>query len=499
VFDVGVDRVRAAHVQDSANAARRYASAQKGQTRTVSRHDLPEAAAVAAGIIAVVSVAAFALHWAPHWTDTSLRASIETIIALAILLAASVAIVEFRRRAEIEPLVLLGALVAVGVVNLVSWAPQLIGDTAPVTLGIDAHLLLLALVPLMVVIAAAADSRVAVRDPRMILVLTCVTCLLAVAVAQGIDLLVGRTHAAGAGATATVIVNVAASFVFVLGAARLYWRRRPASAGNCLLAGTALLLAAARFQVVATSLVPGAWITPREFLRLGAYGFLLAAVLTEYRWRRRADDHASVAAEREELVRDLHDGLVQDLAAVAMHSEQLEPRGDEDPAVLGDAARRALAASRRTIIDLSASTAPNTVTSLNRVARELEARLGTEIAVRADADPNGCPAFDLGRGAHQRFVKIASDVIIQAASQREVGRVDLIIRSCGTRWRLTVRSDAGRRARFRPSSVALHQRPFLARGTGRDSAPERYDELNAGRDPAGATVSEPACPAPAHH
>ena len=463
--------MRAAHVNESATGARRQAGAQEGRTRTVSRHDLPEAAAIVAGIIAVICGAAFSLQWAPHWTDPSLRASIETIVALAIMLAAAVALVEFRRRAEIESLVLLGALVAVGVVNLVSWAPQVIGDTPPVRLGVDANLLLVALVPLMFVIAAAAGTRASVRDPRMILVLTCLTCLLAVAVAEGIDLVLGRTH--GAGATATVIVNAAASFVFVVAAAGLYWRRRPATAGNCLLAGAALLLAAARFQVVATSLVPTAWITPRELLRVGAYGLLLAAVVTDYRWRRRADDHASVAAQREELVRDLHDGLVQDLAAVAMHSEQLEPRGDEDPAVLGDAARRALAASRRTIIDLSASTAPNTVTSLNRLAHELEARLGTEIAVRVDADPDGRPAFDLDRSAHQRFVRIASDAIIQAASGREVGRVNLTIRSCGSRWRLTVGSDAGRRPRFWPSSVALHQRPFHLGRTGRDGRPER--------------------------
>lgn len=485
---MGVNKVGAASVLGSATGLRRRARAQRSRARTVSRHDLPEATAIGAGILGVICGAAFALHWDPHWTSPSLRASIETTIALAILLAAAVALLGFRRRAQVEPLVLLGALVAVGVINLVSWAPQVVSDAAHVRLGMDANLVLMALVPLMFVIAAAASGRVDVRDPRLTVVFTCVICLGTVAAAEGIDVVLGRAGSSDAAPQASVIVNVAGSALFVFAAAELYWRRRPATAGNCLLAGAALLLAAARLQAVATSVVPGGWITPRELLRLGAYGLLLAAVFADYRWKRRADDGASLAAGREELVRDLHDGLVQDLAAVAMHSEDLDPRGHEDPAILGDAARRALAASRRTIIDLSASTAPNTVTSLTRLAYELEARLGTEIAVLVDADSDGCPAFDLDRSAHQRFVKVARNAIIQAASPREVGHVEVVIRSRGTRWRLSVRSDgdgAGR-GRFRPRSSALRPRGLHLRATG----------LNAEQDPAGVSAGEPPYRAP---
>ncbi len=406
-----------------------------------SSHDLPEAVAIIAGIIAAALSIAFAMHWNAHWTDPGLRASIETTIAVTILLASALALVESRRHRQVEPLLLVGALIAVGLTNLVSWAPQVVTSAVDVHPGADAGLVLLALVPLMFGVAGVAGGRVEVRHPRRTLLLICTTCLGAVAVAQGIDVVLGRTGATAAGSEAGLIVNVIAAAVFVLSAGSLYWRSRPATAGNCLLAGAALLLAAARLQVIVTAVVPGTWITPRELLRLGAYGLLLAAAIADHRWRHRADDRARVTAQREELVRDLHDGLVQDLAALAMHSEQLPPRGSEDPAVLGLAARRALAASRRTIIDLSAPTRANTITSLCRLARELEARFGTDIAVYADPGLGRCPALDLDQGAHRRFVSVAGAAIMNAAGRSEARHVDVLIRSSGTRWQLTVRSD----------------------------------------------------------
>jgi signal transduction histidine kinase len=251
-----------------------------------------------------------------------------------------------------------------------------------------------------------------------------------------------------------------------------------------------------RFQAVATAVVPGAWVTPRELLRLGAYGLLLAAVVADYRWRRRADDRASAAAQREELVRDLHDGLVQDLAAVAMHSEQLEPLGSADPAVLGVAARRALAASRRTIIDLSAPTAPNTITSLCRLARELEAEYGMDIAVHVVADPATCPALDLDRAAHQRFVRAARNTIVDAAGSCDGHHVDVIIQSCGTRWRLTVRSDGAGVGQSRPRWAAcLGRRRSRSGVLGHRGFPVSPDLPNSGPSESAARLP---LDAPAH-
>jgi signal transduction histidine kinase len=489
VFDGGVIGVQ---------VARGSAATGSGSSRwRRSSHDLPEAVAIIAGIIAATLSIAFAMHWDPHWTDPGLRASIETTIAVTILLASALALVESRRRRQVEPLLLLAALIAVGLTNLVSWAPQVVTSGVDVHPGADAGLVLLALVPLMFVVAGVAGGR-EVRNPGRTLLLTCTTCLGAVAVAQGIDVLLGRTGATAAGSEPGLIVNVTAAAVFVLAAAALYWRSRPATASNTLLAGAALLLAAGRLQVIVTAVVPGTWITPRELLRLGAYGLLLAAAIADQRWRHRADDYASVAAQREELVRDLHDGLVQDLAAIAMHSEQLNPRGSEDPAVLGLVARRALAASRRTIIDLSAPTTPNTITSLCRLARELEARFGTDIAVYADPDPGACPALDLDQAAHQRFVSVARDAIMKAAGRSEARHVDVIIRSCGTRWQLTVRSEGAEPAHSR-RVVRLRRRPSGSGAAGWGDRPERRDLPIAAPGESDLPSTEPLRRAAAHN
>jgi signal transduction histidine kinase len=460
-----------------------------------SSHDLPEAVAIIAAITAAALSIAFAMHWDPHWTDPGLRASIETTIAVTILLASALALVQSQRHRQVEPLLLLAALIAVGLTNLLSWAPQVVTSAVDVHPGADAGLVLLALVPLMFVVAGVAGGRVEVRNPRRTLFVTCTICLAAVAVAQGIDVLLGRAGTTAA-PEAGLIVNGTAAAVFVLSAGSLYWRSGPATASNCLLAGAALLLAAARLQVIVTAVVPGTWITPRELLRLGAYGLLLAAAIADHRWTHRADDRALVAAQREELVRDLHDGLVQDLAAIAMHSEQLHPRGSEDPAVLGLVARRALAASRRTIIDLSAPAAPNTVTSLCRIARELEARFGTDIAVYADTVPARCPALDLNRGAHQRFVRVARDAIVNAAGRSEARHVDVVIRSCGTRWQLTVRCDGAEPGYSK--LVGLRRRRSGSGAAGWSDRPERRDLPIAVAGESDLMSAEPPSRAAAH-
>ena len=81
--------------------------------------------------------------------------------------------------------------------------------------------------------------------------------------------------------------------------------------------------------------------------------------------------------ERTRLARDLHDGLAQDLAFIALYAQGLEPDlGSEHPLVI--AARRALDASRGLIADLAARSAPTTGAALALVANELGRRFGVQ-------------------------------------------------------------------------------------------------------------------------
>lgn len=417
--------------------------------RTASSHDLSGALADVAALIALATAIAFVLGWSPAWPAGGAEAALGTAIALIVLLTTGLVAIEYRRRGQLELLLLVGGLIAVGLTDFGFWIPRIVAGVHDAQPGADAHLLRSAVLPLTLVVAALARGHVPVRNPRAILIVACIAGLAAIAVAEGVDVLVGRPASAAPRAE-VLIVNLAVASAFVVTAAVLWWRSRPPTSSDSLLAGAAVLLAAAHLQAPARSSLPVTWVTAADLLELGAYVLLLAAAVAEYRWMRRADDLASRDSQREEFVRDLHDGLVQDLAALAMHSEQLDETQFADPALLGDAARRALAASRRTIVDLSASTPPNSVTSLVRLSSELQARLGLEIEVHTTDGSDICPAFDLEPAAHRRFVRVARDTIVGTARRFPDRRLDVDLQGCGTRWRLTVRCVEGERERVGP-------------------------------------------------
>ena len=103
---------------------------------------------------------------------------------------------------------------------------------------------------------------------------------------------------------------------------------------------------------------------------------------------------AAVAEERQRIGRDLHDGLAQELAFIAMQSRALGERqssaiGDEAVAI-ADAAEHALSETRQ-VIEALADAAPPLNEALSRAAHRLTARSGATLALnvdpRADASP----------------------------------------------------------------------------------------------------------------
>ena len=136
---------------------------------------------------------------------------------------------------------------------------------------------------------------------------------------------------------------------------------------------------------------------------------LIAAVLLATRLRVARRVEAAVSAERVRIAHDLHDGLAQDLAFIAVYADEME-RKFEDGGLLAVAARRALAASRGAIVDLAASKAPTTADALREVAAESRARFGVQITVRVAEDTGPEPS------ATQRaeLVRIGREAIANA-------------------------------------------------------------------------------------
>jgi signal transduction histidine kinase len=210
--------------------------------------------------------------------------------------------------------------------------------------------------------------------------------------------------------------------------------------GSRALAGAAFLLAAARLQFLVLPATGPDWITARDGVRLVAYTMLLGAAVRRLAETRRRATAALLAAERERIARDLHDGLAQDLAYIALQGQRLTSElGSQDE--LTAAARRALAASRGVISDLSASDASSTGLALVQVADELSARFGADVSAKVTSAGEQSQSVDVEAGRREQVVRIAREAILNALRHGEAGRVDVVLDCTGRELRLTVTDD----------------------------------------------------------
>lgn len=156
-------------------------------------------------------------------------------------------------------------------------------------------------------------------------------------------------------------------------------------------------------------------------MRLGAGMVLLLAAWCLLGAAQRRVSADAVVVERRRIAHDLHDGLAQDLAYIALHSERLASQhGDEHPVVI--AARRALAVSRGHISDLEARHAPSAEAAIREVAGEFRARYGVEVAVAREADE----ARDgLELPGRSELVRIAREAIANAVRHGGAQRIDV--------------------------------------------------------------------------
>lgn len=385
--------------------------------------------------VAAIAAEAAGLRWHSHLADGNLRTCLETTIVLSALLACALLGLQIRRRARLQDVLLLSALLAVGITDFVFLAlPSLAGLHIP---GTDARQLAGGLVPLVFLATAFAGGaeRLRVRRGRAMLIGS--ACLAAVAVIEVLDLITGR---GGQIASALMILlAVLEAVIFVIAAVAFIWRFAADSTAAALLASASLLLAGARLQTLTIQTVPADWTTPRDLLRVAAYGLLLAVVGRGYVLSHRAHARDAVRAERERIARDIHDGLAQDLATIALHAQSLENSlGEDHPLTV--AARRALASSRETIVDLSASQASTTSAAIRTVADELEARFGVEVTVNDYLDSGGA-APDLAPRAREQAVRIAREAIVNAARHGGARHVEVTLEARDARCLLRISDD----------------------------------------------------------
>jgi signal transduction histidine kinase len=206
-----------------------------------------------------------------------------------------------------------------------------------------------------------------------------------------------------------VLLVVSATGLFAVGAsgfARRHWAEGDPTAA--LLSGVVVLLAAASFYRLVPHSVPPDQLGPAQLLRTFAYPLLLVVAVRQELAAQALKAKAAALVERRRVARDLHDGIVQDLAFIAAHSAQLATDlGGDHPVVI--AAKRALAVSRSTISGLSDPTGATVHEALEAIAGELRARFGVAIVIHAplDAEPTGDTRVQVTRIAREAIANAA--------------------------------------------------------------------------------------------
>ncbi len=255
--------------------------------------------------------------------------------------------------------------------------------------------------------------------------------------------------------SATALLAVAAT-----GFAR---RHRPGRNGvAALLAAAALLLAASSFyQLVPGSLAPGQ-VGPGQILMALAFALILIAAVRKDRQGRAQMTKAAALAERRRVARDLHDGLAQDLALIAVHGELIaRDVGEEHPIVL--AARRALSLSRSTIADLSDPPGASADEALEAVAQDFRDRCDVAIAVEAECEGELAPE------AQEHVSRIAREAIANATRHGGAKHVVVSLRDAERGVTLRIVDDG--------CGIGGGENASLAEGFGLRSIRERTDAL----------------------
>jgi signal transduction histidine kinase len=396
--------------------------------------------AALAALVVVEFIRPVAIH-AP-----ALRATAESLITLLALLGALLLRAQFGHTRRLRDLILLGTLVLFTLVELTSAA-------LPASLEIHSGGQFGAATKLGQLFVAATIAAAAFTSPnklvagyRRSVAIVATLSLVAFAAAElggllaGGALVVVTAHPSfGIGAAIdrplAFAVMLITGGVLGCGAAQFTHRGHVERDGAMsLLAGAVVLMMAAQLYFLALPWSPYAWISPGEGLRLLAVALIVAAAARQEHAVRAGMMRAAAIAERRRVARDLHDGLAQDLAFIALHGTWLaEEFGDEHPLTI--AAKRALALSRGTISDLSDLRSTTVRDALESIAHELRDRFPMAIAVDADV------RADLPSKSREHVLRIAREAIANAGRHGHAKNVLVSLRQTRDGLALRVRDD----------------------------------------------------------
>lgn len=377
--------------------------------------------------------------WQLHTADAALRSAIETGITLSALVSAALLLAHFRQTRMLRDVLLLAGLATTALTDFIFNAlPAYHYQTGIYGAGARMALTILIAGTFLAVAFAPGDREV--QAGRRLAAIAVPAAFYFVALGELVDLIAGPVRERGpSGAYGPVATSLSliCCVLLLISAGGFAVRHRDGDRAAGLLTIVALCLAGAQLGMLGLGVAPPDWVTPSDALRVAAYGLLLAAAVGMYRRSQDQVARDAVSAERLRIARDLHDGLAQDLAFIAAHSERLAREfGADHP--LAIAATRALAASRGQIVDLEASDASSTEAALREVSAEFSMRHHVNVKVVVD------DGLSPERNEHERteLVRIAREAIANAV--RHGGARNVTVRLGSRRDDLLLRvSDDG--------------------------------------------------------
>ena len=385
------------------------------------------------------------LHSVAYHAPT-LRTALETMMTMLALTAASLFRGQFESSRRLSDLLLFGTALAMGLMALCIGALPAALDLRASTHFAAAGLWSQLLVAAMFAAAALVSTDRLVVGARHPVLATAALSIAGVAAAAlggvalhaqvvGVQLGDKDSMVQVLGHSVGLTVVLSATALLALAATRFARRHRPGRTDEAgPLAAAGLMLAAASFYQLAPGSLPPGQIGPGQLLMASAFGvILIVAVRRDFRGRARME-RAAALAERLRVARDLHDGIAQDLAVIAVHGELIaRDMGDEHPMVV--AARRALSLSRSTISELSDPAGASADEALEAVAQEFRERFDVAINVEADCHRELAPA------AQEQVSRIAREAIANAARHGGAKHVVVSLRDADTGVSLRVVDD----------------------------------------------------------
>jgi signal transduction histidine kinase len=432
---------------------------------------------------AVVTLAVLALPFVElAYEAPALHVMLETLNALVAILVAFLVHGRLRESGRLQDLRLVLALSTVAVANLVLTAvPDALAVDRAENLGHWAPLVVRLLGTLMLV-GASLTPRTRRVTPRS--AATTVGGLVAVVTALGVaafawgDALPVTVDLARLGddplpqpqAHPAVIAVHAAGVVLYAVAAAAFARQADRTADELLrwIAAGCVLAAWARVHfVLVPSLHTAPYVYTGDLLRLGFYGLLLVGAAREIRslWRARAE--SAVLEDRRRIARDLHDGLIQELAYINAQSQRLTSRPG-DPVTLGrivGSAARAIDESRRALTALTRSDDDAFPVVLAAALEDLASRYDVEIVPVLD------PGTEVDGPMANAMLRITSEAVRNAVRHGEARHIH--VRLTAMPLQLTVTDDGSgfvvppeRLEATRPGGFGLRSMRERAEGIG---------------------------------